>query len=116
MGNVLSIQAVDPKNWIVNRVGLTTRDANLVVTSNNEVLKTSDWEIFPNPSKGKVQISAPEPGKFILKVLDPKGRFVLKQEFENKTSIDLSAFQSGIYLLQIENQNGSGRTLRLIRK
>jgi hypothetical protein len=40
----------------------------------------------------------------------------LKQEFENKTFIDLSAFQSGIYLLQIENQNGSGRTLRLIRK
>ena len=116
MGSVISIQAIDPKNWIVNRVGTTSKDPNLVITSSENPIEKADWQIFPNPVKGMVQISAPEPGIFTVKVLDPKGRFLLKKQFENETQVDVSAFQSGIYLLQFENQNGIGKTIRLMRK
>jgi len=116
MGNVISIQAIDQKNWIVNRIGTTSKDPNLVITSNESPIAKTEWKIFPNPAKGHIQISAPESGIFIVKVLDPKGKFLFSKQFQDETEIDITNYQSGIYLLQIESQTGGRKILRLIRK
>ena len=116
MGNVSSIFSVDPNNWIVNRTGLTSRDPNLVLTSIENVTEKENWTVFPNPAKGLVQVSGSSNGDAVLKVLNTKGKFLFSKRFNQETSVDLTEFPSGIYLFKIEENDGLGKTFRLIRK
>lgn len=57
--------------------------------------------IFPNPTKGIIQISgADELSEFVVYVYDNSGKQVSK--VKNQSIIDLSSLQKGIYLVRIE--------------
>jgi len=116
LGNISSIQSLDPKNWIVNRSGLTSKDPSLVVTANSEIIESKIWTIFPNPTQNKATIMAAKPGKYILKILDTRGRFIEERVFENKSSLDIEKWQSGIYILKLESMDGEIETIKLLRK
>jgi len=66
------------------------------------------FEIYPNPSSGKIYIRHSETAKTTVKIYSPSG--ALKAEFKNTLEIDLSDGKSGMYFIEIRK---SGESLGL---
>ena len=71
----------------------------VVVTNLSTVPEFSELEIFPNPSQDIFWISIDQPS--VLRVTDIRGNVIYRQQAWQPTSIDLSAYPTGVYLLQI---------------
>lgn len=69
-------------------------------------LKKNQLRLFPNPTTGKINLVLPEDAGKIkeVKLLDLRGSAVAV--FQNTTSIDISAFSSGLYFVIAETENG----------
>lgn len=65
--------------------------------------------IFPNPSKGIFNVEHSGEGK--MEVYDYTGRMILNFYSEGKTEIDLSQYDSGVYLVRLGNE-----TYRIIKE
>jgi hypothetical protein len=62
--------------------------------------------IYPNPSTGIYTIDLNEDAQ--VEVYDMLGKVVYKREAqEGKSTIDISNYQAGIYLLHVKSENGS---------
>ena len=83
----------------------------------NFIEENSSFAIYPNPATNNLNIIYDELKKTILTIYDVSGRLLLKKELNNKgfnsQSIDISSFDKGVYLVQI-NQNGIIKSERLI--
>ena len=64
----------------------------------------SNVRIYPNPSSGIFYVKTSETGSF--SIFDATGNLVISASFLNDFSIDLTSFQKGIYILQINNGSG----------
>jgi hypothetical protein len=88
-------------------------DAEVSVSANQ-------WQIYPNPTQGKVWLEGPAgTGLVSIHLYDYLGRMLLTQEgtANNKQLIDLPGYLSaGIYFLVLEQSNGNRQTLKLIVK
>ncbi len=82
--------------------------------SENEVLFGSndltDYKIYPNPANDFINIELPGKNESNLKLsLYNLQGMILKNMFvekgQNRVKIDISAFENGIYLIQIRNEN-----------
>lgn len=77
--------------------------------------KLKEFSIYPNPSKGEVNITLGEselPAEY--KVTDSSGKVVLKGDLiEKYTSLDLSAFDSGTYMITV-SQKQKSQTLKIV--
>lgn len=69
------------------------------------VSKNSEFHIFPNPVKDRIQIGALIPGDYRLSCFDATGRKLLEQIFENQTELDFQSLSKGTYLLKIQGAN-----------
>lgn len=86
------------------------------VTSINEFFNANNFEIFPNPSNGiiKTQHST---AVAQIELLNPLGIVVKKLSVENATltSLDLSSFAKGLYVIQfIDNRKNILSTKKII--
>jgi len=116
LDNVASVGAVDPTNWIVNRVGNTSRDASLVVLGNELSTEFEDVLIYPNPTAGIVSIKMPDNQDYTLNVIGVDGKLLTKNDFTLQSQIDLSHQPSGQYLLMIENKKTGLRRMKLVSR
>ncbi|MEJ6583013.1 MAG: T9SS type A sorting domain-containing protein, partial [Crocinitomicaceae bacterium] len=64
----------------------------------------SSLSVYPNPSNGLFHVKTSETGSF--SIIDATGSLVLSSSFSNDFSIDLTSFQKGIYILQVNNGSG----------
>lgn len=65
-------------------------------------------KIYPNPVAHWLTINLGDQNNFKLQIHDLTGKLILKQELlGNINAIDVSTFQSGMYLLTIESENQS---------
>lgn len=86
----------------------------------NPNLGVSEYEnlnmsVFPNPTSDYLHINSTEKLKSIT-VFDFLGKNILtKNTFSNEEKIDLSKFNSGIYLVKIESENGKIKTQKIIK-
>ncbi len=92
-------------------IGLFTTKLLTDFSSDVVELREQFYKVFPNPSDGLIKISSVNADIKRLRLIDLSG-VVLYEVFENK-EIDLSAFESGIYLLEITGQDKE-RTLKKI--
>jgi hypothetical protein len=80
------------------------------VTSTTTVNQTEKLSIFPNPTEGQftIQMEAPVQSAVQLRVMGIDGRQLLQREYDVflTESIDLSAYGSGIYLVQLRTERG----------
>ena len=83
--------------------------------SSNDVSLNDGVKIYPNPSKGLINISVNNyTGSLKVNLLDLNGREVYSKEFNDfsiERSINIENYQSGVYLINIE-----GEGLKLTRK
>ena len=59
--------------------------------------------ISPNPTADKLNVQLPAAGNYGVVVLDPTGRQVLTDRISANSSIDLSSFSAGIYVLEVRD-------------
>jgi hypothetical protein len=112
LGNVTSIPAVDPRNCILNRTGLTTRDPSLVVTPVAGREQTATPLVYPNPAGKILHLTLPDEKPCRLRLLDPRGRCVLEHPAWQEKTLDLSEFSPGYYHLILEEEGASGKQTR----
>lgn len=84
-----------------------TQDCSLAVPG----LSISDVMVVPNPSDGLFTVTTHEfVGRTDLEVYDMSGRIVFNQkdvDMQNGVTVDLSQFQSGMYMLRLRGENFS---------
>lgn len=82
----------DTLTWIVNSSP----------TGVNELPLNPDIKIYPNPSTGLFTVTSQKNNIFTVAVLNYMGKLLKTYDnIEEKTKIDLSSFDKGIYLLKI---------------
>ena len=97
------------KNWIAAR--LNWLDSNIQGNCESSALKAVFNQvqipliIYPNPSSGIFHFHHLNHADINIKVFNSLGQMVKEISGHNINSIDLSIFPSGIYMLNIENQN-----------
>jgi hypothetical protein len=66
------------------------------------------FHLYPNPAKEEITIdySGNKGSDLIVCLSDLSGRVLLKTTFQSKKTLDISNFLSGMYIIQIVNENG----------
>lgn len=80
---------------------------------NNPDFKDSKVSLYPNPTNGKIHLTANFEVKSIT-VYNIYGQEISGNQ--NNLSIDISAFSSGMYFINIENADGKIITKKVIKK
>ena len=77
-----------------------------VVLSNEDFIKENkSFSLWPNPVKNTLNINSLNESNYSVKIYDLLGRLIYTKENVN-TSIDVSSFTSGLYLIKIKAENG----------
>ncbi len=76
----------------------------------------SDYEIFPNPGKNKINIFSINKN-IIVEILSPGGKALLKKQFiENEVNrIDMQGFPTGVYLIRITDDKGHSEISKWVK-
>lgn len=90
---------VDPKNWIINKVGSVLFDQNLLSLQESEL--SQDLILFPNPSTGVFTVGSSDEGEVNYTVYQMNGKILETGTISNGEEIDLSKSQAGSYLVVI---------------
>ncbi|MFY8021704.1 MAG: T9SS type A sorting domain-containing protein [Bacteroidia bacterium] len=79
----------------------------------NKNLNTEKFVVYPNPSNGKFHINSKQNEEFWVKLYDLSGRELTQSETQNQ-EVDLSGFNTGVYLLKIESKKNSHTSITKI--
>jgi hypothetical protein len=77
-------------------------------TGISSIMNTVSLHIYPNPSSGKINVATSGKENYNLSVTDATGKIML--EAKNETSLDLSSFPQGVYLIRIITASGKSAT------
>lgn len=95
--------AVEEDGVIIDNFQITTSSLS------NNTFDSKLFEVYPNPSNGIYNLKIPKfVGKINIQIVDINGRVILNQineDFNNEKTINLSAFQSGVYVLKISGND-----------
>jgi len=78
-----------------------------------------DWNVnlFPNPTNDKIVLhveNVPENGSYQL--FDAKGKILIDGTIKTQeTTIDVSTFATGSYLLEMNSSNQTSKTIKIIK-
>ncbi len=100
-GNYYKIYAVDKAFNYSNE--LIVSDATLSLNDNNV---TSDFKLYPNPSKGILNIQTNTIDSVSVSIYDMLGKEVVSEN-RISNSIDISNLKNGMYLVKIETNDRS---------
>jgi hypothetical protein len=76
----------------------------------------ADWSIFPNPTQGLVNLTAP--GKYTeVSVSSASGRLLMIKPVwtSNNCQLDLSGYPSGVYYITLSGSDGSRATKMVLK-
>lgn len=107
---------------VYNGCGLDSsmQQLTIVATGIDQPFSHTDIKIFPNPTKSQISISGTLEGmQKTITLMDIRGRMLKEVKLENgtdyfSTTIDLSEFTSGLYLLKVSS-NSQTRVFKLIK-
>ncbi len=91
---------------------------NLALSVNENEFQ--QFEIFPNPTNGKINIVLSTQDNVKVSLYDIQGRIIYKEEFNNNattfnTEINFGSIASGVYLLNVESK-GKRSTKKLVKQ
>lgn len=93
--------------WIM----IKAEDLGLITSNKKNKIAKTNYKIYPNPVKDKVQIEFPIYFSGVLEITDGLGRRVHEEEIKNQSKyiIDISNMKSGIYFINAVNKKGEIR-------
>jgi|JI8StandDraft_1071087.scaffolds.fasta_scaffold07714_2 hypothetical protein len=80
--------------------------SNAVGLGGSETLNQK-LKVYPNPATQTLYLDFPGEEKILYRVFDICGREILKGDFFNSTSLDVSQFDNGMYLIHCSSGEGS---------
>ncbi|HNW90719.1 MAG TPA: T9SS type A sorting domain-containing protein [Bacteroidales bacterium] len=95
------------RSLISNSYFLTKElDSCIFASINENNINADDFlHVYPNPASEKITIETQE--KSIIEILNIQGQLVKSiKSNDSKTNIDVSALQSGMYLVEVKTENG----------
>ena len=107
----VSISYYNAVNETGQPVTFTVKDTSIIVfpitTSLNEI-SSQYFSIYPNPAINNITINAGDLQSTIcdFRIYDVVGNLVLEKSFNNKTSLDVSTFPSGVYFIKVISEKG----------
>jgi hypothetical protein len=95
----------------------TSHEGNTAVLSQDEIKSEEAFSVYPNPSTSHFTVDMPlSAGQSEWRLSDICGKLIGKGSVRLGESFRVEAPQKGVYLLQIETQNGQFTTRKLIRQ
>ena len=83
----------------------STDDFVMVEVVSIDEYPNADIKIYPNPAKDNIKIEAEQITS--LSIINMTGQVVLKQDVcSDEVTLDLSTFESGMYLLRVDTESG----------
>lgn len=116
LNTITNLNAIDPKNWIINNVGSIQHDLSLGTAGLEEIEEHNSVSIYPNPSSDVVEIVSNKIEIYTVKIIDPTGKLCFLRKVKTGEKINVAEFQSGLYLFQIESENGEQVTRKILRR
>ena len=75
-----------------------------------------DFEVFPNPTSEIVKIKTEKnEEEFEWIILDNKGVLIDKGTIKKETQISVNTYKQGIYFLNLQNENQTKQTFKIIK-
>jgi aminopeptidase N len=93
----------DPVNWLLNESGTVTKNPNLISLAVIDHDLESSIELFPNPATDVVRIVSKLDAQAQYTLKDIQGKLVQQGQVG---LVDVSAIQTGVYILDIQTKNG----------
>lgn len=94
---------------------LTNIESTIIEVLDNSSFDTSTISIYPNPTSDFINIQSDSLQDFNIEIFDLLGNQVGKHK--NLNQVDISNFNSGVYLLKITNlENHQTKTLKVLKK
>jgi len=73
----------------------------IVITSANNQLASTQFQVFPNPAAGKVTVKTNGTGT--IQILDMVGKVVLTQSATGSDELNISKLATGVYTVKVGN-------------
>jgi hypothetical protein len=73
-----------------------------------------EYNIFPNPSSGTINIELGEQGEFSVEISDIIGKSIYNNIIKTNTNIDINGLDTGVYFVTISNENKSNTTKLIV--
>ena len=118
-GTVTAI-AVDPNNWILNKVIGPVKDNSLPTgTTTATGIETQEAPLVfvgPNPTSAELNVYLYNSGKATVEVTDLSGKTVLVKAMETQAQLDISKFANGVYMVTVKNAEGNAvKVTRIVK-
>ena len=93
----------------VNQEGVIVDNFLVQGTLSSQSNQIDGFALYPNPTKGKLNISLPTSDKVAVELFDLRGRSIYQNNFEAQGSLftkelDFSAAQAGVYILNVKTE------------
>ncbi len=114
-----SVTAVvcDPNQWIINKVIGPTFDPSLLTTGIEENQASfSSIQVGPNPTKGIFTITNRQNLEGKAEVMDVSGKKIAEKNLSAETTLDISNYANGIYIVKLFDTNGNEKHSQKIIK
>ena len=76
----------------------------------------SSMRLYPNPNNGRFTLEVPEFAQTTVSIYNYLGQTIFEGEAEERMSLDLSAFDKGLYTLVVINKNTIKRTFKVVKQ
>ena len=96
----------------------TSDCVTVTLTGLGETESGAGYQLYPNPASHQVKLELDqEQGYLLLKVFDMTGHLIHQEELEHvrESTLDISSYKPGIYLIQLQGEDLSGIT-RLVKE
>lgn len=106
--NEVAINWNAPVAYTINALNYYQQNGdNLSVEELNSTNKGMGWKIYPNPTKGTLNIAPNGNSETHYKILDISGKMVENGTLKSNNSIELTNLKAGIYFIQLGSKKGN---------
>gem|GEM_PF-1335462 len=105
--NTICFECLAPNSKIESNIENNSLCKTFVITGLNDFPKSQQYQFYPNPVKDFLNLKFEENGIKHIRLTNVNGSLLLETKITGcETNLDLSEFDSGIYLLTITSDSG----------
>lgn len=85
-------------------------------TLSTEEESIEELSVYPNPTNHKITVKSKDDSEKEIEIFDILGKSIYANHFSNKLTIDMSIYNSGIYMAKIIDANNNQRVVKIVVK
>ncbi len=80
-------------------------------------IQKNKFQLYPNPAKDILYLNPTNPAENLnVKIFNFEGRLLTNLNLEKQTSLNVSNLESGMYFLNIEDENGNTEVMKFLKE